>query len=362
MSAHDTDAPVLIMAGGTGGHIFPGIAVGGELRARGVPVVWLGGQHGLEQTLVPAAGFPLETLAFGGVRGKGLATRLMALPRLGIALLAARRLLRRLRPRSVLALGGYAAAPGGLAARTAGLPLVVHEQNRVPGMANRLLARHATRVLSGFADAFADARAEWVGNPVRVAIADLPAPERRLAGREGALRILVLGGSQGAQSLNGQLPAVFSRRGGHRAFEVRHQCGAAHVEATRRLYATAGIEATVDAFIDDMASAYAWADLAICRSGALTIAELCAAGVPAILVPFPHAVDDHQTCNAEAMTNAGAARLLPEGDGFLSRLGVAIDELTAQRGQLVAMAVAARTLARPDAARRIADVCLEVAA
>ncbi|HUD43209.1 MAG TPA: undecaprenyldiphospho-muramoylpentapeptide beta-N-acetylglucosaminyltransferase [Dokdonella sp.] len=353
-------APVLIMAGGTGGHIFPGIAVGAELRARGVPVVWLGGRIGLEQRLVPAAGFPLQTLGFGGVRGKGLATRLLALPRLFGAWLAARRLLHRLRPRSVLALGGYASAPGGLAARSLRLPLVVHEQNRVPGMTNRLLARHATRLLSGFADAFPDGRAEWVGNPVREAIAALPEPAIRLAGRSGPLRVLVLGGSQGAQSLNGRLPAVFGRYGG--ALDVLHQCGAAHVEATRAAYAASGVLARVEPFIDDMAAAYAWADLAVCRSGALTVAELCAAGVPAILVPFPHAVDDHQTRNAEAMVAVGAAECVAEGEGFAERVDHAFGPLVDARDRVAPMAAAARTLARPDAARRIADICLEVAA
>ncbi len=353
-------APVLIMAGGTGGHIFPGIAVGAELRARGVPVVWLGGRVGLEQRLVPAAGFPLQTLGFGGVRGKGLVTRLLALPRLLGAWLAARRLLRQLRPRSVLALGGYASAPGGLAARSLRLPLVVHEQNRVPGMTNRLLARHATRLLSGFADAFADGRAEWVGNPVREAIAALAEPALRLAGRTGPLRVLVLGGSQGAQSLNGRLPAVFGRYGD--GLEVLHQCGAAHLEATRAAYAASGVPARVEPFIEDMAAAYAWADLAVCRSGALTVAELCAAGVPAILVPFPHAVDDHQTRNAEAMVAVGAANLVAEGDDFSGRLDRALAVLIDARGRVTAMAAAARTLARPAAARRIADICLEVAA
>lgn len=354
------NAPVLIMAGGTGGHIFPGIAVGAELRARGVPVVWLGGRVGLEQRLVPAAGFPLRTLGFGGVRGKGLVTRMLALPRLLGAWLAARRLLRQLRPRSVLALGGYASAPGGLAARSLRLPLVVHEQNRVPGMTNRLLARHATRLLSGFADAFPTGRAEWVGNPVRESIAALPEPALRLAGRSGPLRVLVLGGSQGAQSLNGRLPAVFGRYG--EALEVHHQCGAAHVEATRAAYAASGVRARVEPFIDDMAAAYAWADLAVCRAGALTIAELCAAGVPAILVPFPHAVDDHQTRNAEAMVAVGAAECVAEGEDFAERLDRAFGPLIAARERAVAMAAAARTLARPDAARRIADICLEVAA
>lgn len=353
-------APIMIMAGGTGGHIFPGIAVARELERRGVPVVWLGGQVGLETKLVPQAGLPLESLAFAGVRGKGAATALLAPLRLLRAVLAARAILKRVRPRSVLSMGGYAAAPGGIAARLARIPLVVHEQNRVPGVTNRLLARFARRVLSGFADTFPGA--EWVGNPVRAEIAAIAAPAQRLAGRSGVLRVLVLGGSQGARSLNLLLPQVFQRRGSSLSLEIRHQCGARHLEKTREIYASADVEAAVEPFIDDMAAAYAWADLVVCRAGALTLAELCAAGLPAILVPFPSAVDDHQTRNAEVLVAADAARLVAEGDDFVKRLGHTLDELARDRAQLLAMANAARSLACPDAVIRIADVCLEVAA
>lgn len=353
------ERPVLIMAGGTGGHIFPGLAVAAELAARRVPVIWLGAHGGLETRLVPQHGVALETLSIGGLRGKGLATALRTPLRLLAAVRAARALLKRHAPRSVLSMGGYVAAPGGLAARLARIPLVVHEQNRIPGLTNRLLARFAQRVLTGFADALP--RAEWVGNPVRASIAALPAPAQRYAGRNGPLRVLVLGGSQGAASLNAQVPEMLRRRGTRIAVQVRHQCGEKHVEKTRAAYAAAGVEADVLSFVDDMAAAYADADLAICRAGALTIAELAAAGVPALLVPYPHAVDDHQTANAQAMVAAGAARLVGEGEDFVKRLGSAFDEI-AERGRLLAMADAARTLARPDAARRIAEICLEVAA
>lgn len=353
------ERPVLIMAGGTGGHIFPGLAVAAELAARRVPVIWLGAHGGLETRLVPQHGVALETLSIGGLRGKGLATALRTPLRLLAAVRAARALLKRHAPRSVLSMGGYVAAPGGLAARLARIPLVVHEQNRIPGLTNRLLARFAQRVLTGFADALP--RAEWVGNPVRASIAALPAPAQRYAGRNGPLRVLVLGGSQGAASLNAQVPEMLRRRGTRIAVQVRHQCGEKHVEKTRAAYAAAGVEADVLSFVDDMAAAYADADLAICRAGALTIAELAAAGVPALLVPYPHAVDDHQTANAQAMVAAGAARLVGEGEDFVKRLGGAFDEI-AERGRLLAMADAARTLARPDAARRIAEICLEVAA
>ncbi|MGH8172994.1 MAG: undecaprenyldiphospho-muramoylpentapeptide beta-N-acetylglucosaminyltransferase [Rhodanobacteraceae bacterium] len=351
-----TLGPVLIMAGGTGGHIFPGLAVADELRIRKTPVVWLGGRTGLETRLVPQHGLPLETLPIGGVRGKGLFAKLLAPLHLAHAVAVARGVLKRHAPRSVLSMGGYAAAPGGIAAWLARVPLIVHEQNRVPGVTNRLLARFASRVLTGFADAFE--HGEWVGNPVRASIAGVAPPAQRYAGRDGPLHLLVLGGSQGAQSLNAALPEVLRRRGTRLPVAVRHQCGAKHFEKARAAYMNAGIEADVVPFEDDMAAAYAWADLVICRSGALTLAELAAAGVPAILVPYPHAVDDHQTRNAEAMVAAGAARLVAEGDEFVKRLGAAFEAI-GDRAQLLAMAEAARSQAKPDAARRIADICLE---
>jgi UDP-N-acetylglucosamine--N-acetylmuramyl-(pentapeptide) pyrophosphoryl-undecaprenol N-acetylglucosamine transferase len=351
--------PVLIMAGGTGGHIFPGLAVADELRSRRTPVIWVGGIGGLEQHLVPQHGLRLETLPIAGVRGKGIVAKVFAPLRLVHAIVAAGGLLRRHAPRSVLSMGGYAAAPGGIAAWIARVPLIVHEQNRIPGVTSRLLARFAQRVLTGFADAFP--QGEWVGNPVRASIAEMPAPSARYAGRDGPLKLLVLGGSQGAQSLNAALPEVLRRRGSRLAVEVRHQCGAKHFEQARNAYMRANIEADVVSFEDDMAAAYAWADLVICRSGALTLAELAAAGVPAILVPYPHAVDDHQTKNAEAMVAVGGARLVAEGDDFVKRLGAAFEEI-GDRAKLLKMAEAARTLAKPFAGKRIAEACLEVTA
>ncbi len=358
-----TVAPVLIMAGGTGGHIFPGIAVAEELGARAVPVVWLGSERGLETRLVPRAGLPLHTLAIAGVRGKGALAALTAPFQLARAVVAAWRLLRRLRPRSALALGGFACGPGGLAAWLRGVPLVVHEQNSVPGLTNRVLARLARRRLCGFPNALPGA--EWVGNPVRRDIAALPPPDRRASADR--LRLLVLGGSQGAIGLNLALPAALATLPATARPQVRHQCGAQHLEATRRRYREAGVEAEVEPFIDDMAAAYAWADLAICRAGALTLAELCAVGLPAILVPFPAAVDDHQTRNAAVLVAAGAARLVAEGEHFDQRLRTVLGELlgdgvAACRARLATMARAARALARPEAAARIAAICLEAAA
>jgi UDP-N-acetylglucosamine--N-acetylmuramyl-(pentapeptide) pyrophosphoryl-undecaprenol N-acetylglucosamine transferase len=352
------NAPVLIMAGGTGGHIFPGIAVAQELERRKVPVIWLGGKTGLETRLVPQHGIALESIDISGVRGKGVGTMLRMPFKLAGAVLAARKLIRKHAPRSALALGGYAAAPGGIAARLMKVPLVVHEQNRIPGKTNRLLAKKATRVLSGFDGVFPGA--EWVGNPVRESIAKIALPEQRYEQRSGALKLLVLGGSQGAQSLNAALPEVLRRRGTKLPVAVRHQCGEAHFDKARNAYLAAGIDAEVVPFEKDMAGAYAWADLVICRSGALTLAELAAAGAPSILVPFPHAVDDHQTRNAEAMVAAGGALLVAEGADFAGRLGKAIESI-GDRARLLAMAKAARTLAKPDAAARIAQVCLEVA-
>jgi UDP-N-acetylglucosamine--N-acetylmuramyl-(pentapeptide) pyrophosphoryl-undecaprenol N-acetylglucosamine transferase len=356
-------APVLIMAGGTGGHIFPGLAVADALRAQGVPVLWLGAAGGLETRLVPPRGIALETLAVGGVRGKGLKTRLLAPLMLTRAVIAALGIVRRVRPRSVLSMGGYAAGPGGLAAWLLRRPLLVHEQNRVPGVTNAWLARMARRVLVGFADAFPpSAHAEWVGNPVRADIAALPPPADRFARRSGRARLLVLGGSLGARALNRVVPQALARMPLVDRPEVLHQCGARGIDETRAAYADAGVEACVQPFIEDMATAYASADLAVCRAGALTIAELCAAGLGALLVPFPFAVDDHQTRNAAAMHDAGAALLVQERDLDAQRLSTELQKLLNDRPALLAMAAAARTLARPDAASAIAARCLEVAA
>ena len=352
------NAPVLIMAGGTGGHIFPGLAVAAELRARGVPVLWLGSTGGLETRLVPQAGLPIETLSIGGVRGKGLLTLLMAPLRIARAVLASWRIVRRVRPRSALALGGFACGPGGLAARLARVPLVVHEQNSIPGATNRTLSHFAQKSLCGFSGALP--HGEWIGNPVRAEIAHVAPPARRWADRTGAMRLLVLGGSQGARALNERVPQALAQLS--QRPEVRHQCGAKFADAARDAYTNAGIEASVEPFIDDMAAAYAWADLVVCRAGALTLAELAAAGAGSVLVPFPFAVDDHQTANARAWVAAGAALLLPESEASAERLAALLGELLGNRARLLAMAQAARTLAKPEAAARIADVCLGVAA
>ena len=355
-----TNKPVLIMAGGTGGHIFPGLAVAEALSRRDVPVVWLGSQAGMENRLVPERGIPMETLAISGLRGKGLTTKLLLPLRLGKAVWEALRIVMRHQPRAVLSFGGYAAGPGGLAAWLRSRPLLVHEQNRAPGLTNRVLAKLATRVLCGFPDAFPNG--EWVGNPVRAEIAAVDAPEARLAGRAGPLRLLVIGGSQGARALNEALPDVIARLQKTCAIEVRHQCGRDNVDLTMAGYMRHSLSVSPEPFIEDMVAAYRWADLVVCRAGALTLAELAAVGLPAILVPLPTAADDHQTRNAEFLVERGAALLVAQGDAFRERLGDAVASLADHREKLLAMAQAARAMAKTDAAERVADAVLKEAA
>jgi UDP-N-acetylglucosamine--N-acetylmuramyl-(pentapeptide) pyrophosphoryl-undecaprenol N-acetylglucosamine transferase len=363
MSTAPDMRPVMILAGGTGGHIFPGLAVAHALQQRGVPVCWLGSEGGMETRLVPQHGIEIDTIAIHRMRGKGVGALLRTPARLFGAVRAARRVLRARRPRAVISFGGFAAGPGGLAARLAGLPLIVHEQNRAPGLTNRVLAKLAGAVLVGFPDTF-PGREQLVGNPVRAEIAALPSPEQRFAGREGPLRLLVLGGSQGARALNQAVPLALAQLHGRAdAWEVRHQCGETLREDAMRSYADAGVAATVEPFIADMAAAYAWADLVICRAGALTLAELCAAGVGSLLVPFPQAVDDHQTRNAQFLVERGAAQLLPQhvhdGGELAQRLSAPL-EILGQRADLLPLAQAARALARPDAADRVATTVMQM--
>lgn len=348
---------IMIMAGGTGGHVMPGLAVAQAMRARDWAVVWLGNPSGMEATLVPRHGIPMRWVRFGGVRGKGLLTRLV----LPLALLRAfwqsLRALRAVRPAVVLGLGGYIAFPGGMMAALLGVPLVLHEQNAVAGLTNRVLARVADRVLVAFPGALPDA--EWVGNPVRAEIAALPAPAERFAGRSGPLRLLVVGGSLGAKALNDTVPQALSLLPRGERPAVTHQSGRAHREALEDAYRHAGVDATLVEFIDDMAGAYACADLVICRAGAMTVAELAAAGVASVLVPFPHAVDDHQSANARYLSERGAALLLAQAQMTPDRLAGLIRELDRER--LLAMATLAREAARCDAAERVAGVCESVA-
>jgi UDP-N-acetylglucosamine--N-acetylmuramyl-(pentapeptide) pyrophosphoryl-undecaprenol N-acetylglucosamine transferase len=357
--------PVLVMAGGTGGHIFPGLAVADELRAQGVPVAWLGAAGGMETRVVPKHDIALHTVKVGGLRGKGMKTRLMAPLMLARALFDSLALLRKLRPRCVLSMGGYVAGPAGVAARLAGIPLVVHEQNAVAGYTNRKLASFAKRVLTGFPNVLPGA--EWVGNPVRASIAALPAPAVRFHARGGAPRLLVLGGSLGARTLNNAVPKALALLAAHDVRpDVVHQTGERGLQDAVDAYTAAGVAANVVPFIEDMAGAYEWADVVVCRAGALTVAELCAAGLEAVLVPFPHAVDDHQTANARAMVDVGGARIvtdasLNEADAARSLAQLLVD-LFADRAQILTAASASRTLAKPDAASTIARHCMEVSA
>ena len=355
--------PVLIMAGGTGGHVFPALAVAQVLRDRGVAVVWLGVPGSMESRLVPENGFPIEWVRVAGIRGKGLKAWMLAPGRIIKAVAQAIEVLRRVRPRSVLGAGGYVSGPGGIAAWLLRVPLLIHEQNAIAGMTNRWLARLASQVLEAFPGSFpAGVRARAIGNPVRADIAAMPPPQVRFAGRDQRSRLLIFGGSQGAQRLNSVVPQALACVAPENRPEVRHQAGARGLQAARAAYAQARVEADVLPFIDDMAAAYAWADLAVCRAGAMTIAELQAAGLGAILVPLPVATDDHQTKNAEAMVRTGAARLIQERDLTPERLGLALGELSADRASLLKMAEAARGSRVIDAASQLADLCIAAGA
>jgi UDP-N-acetylglucosamine--N-acetylmuramyl-(pentapeptide) pyrophosphoryl-undecaprenol N-acetylglucosamine transferase len=355
----DAGGPVLIMAGGTGGHVFPALAVAKVLRSRGIAVVWLGVPGSMESRLVPAQGFPIEWVRVAGIRGKGVLAWMLAPLRIANAVAQAIGVLRRVRPRSVLGAGGYVSGPGGIAAWLMRIPLLIHEQNAIAGMTNRWLARLATQVLEAFPDSFGPrVRASTIGNPVREDIAALATPAQRFAGRDGRARLLIFGGSQGAQRLNVVLPQALARLNPDTRPQVLHQTGERGLESTRAAYLAAQVEAQVLPFIDDMAKTYAWADLAVCRAGAMTVAELQAAGLGAIFVPLPIATDDHQTVNAAVMVSAGAARIIQERDLNPERLSDLIAELIADRARLLKMAEAARAGRSTDAATRLADLCI----
>jgi len=349
--------PVLIMAGGTGGHVFPALAVARELMARGVPVAWLGSHHGMEARLVSQAEIPFHPIRIRGLRGKGKLSWGLAPFKLMLAVAQALGIIARLRPRAALGMGGFASGPGGLSAWLLHCPLVLHEQNAAAGLTNRLLAPLARRVLCAFPSAFAKSgrSAKLVGNPVRQEIVQLAPPQQRLAERTGPLRVLILGGSQGAVALNALVPLALRILDNALPWEVWHQCGAGRGEVTQQAYANIAQTCRVDEFITDMASAYAWADLVVCRAGALTIAELTAAGVASVLIPFPQAVDDHQTRNAEYLVQAGAAVLLPQHQTNEQILASSLRELLLDRSKLREMACAARRLVKPGAAADVAD-------
>ena len=353
---------VLIMAGGTGGHVFPALAVAEELRERGIALAWLGTRRGIEADLVPAADFPLHFIDVVGLRGKsGVVAKLKAPFGLLKALWQAVGVVRSVGPQCVLGFGGFASGPGGLAARLLGVPLVIHEQNAVAGTTNRILQKLATRVLQAFPKALA--KGEHCGNPVRREISALEAPQTRLSLVEGRVpRVLVLGGSLGALTINQVLPKALALLVENKRPAVVHQCGQKHLEATRKAYEDAGVKAAVVAFVDDMAAAYGVADFVICRAGALTVSELTAAGLGALLIPYPHAIDDHQSENARWLVDNAAGLMMQQKEFNPEALATLLEELLANKQRLVAMAVAARALALPDAVNTVADVCEEVMA
>jgi UDP-N-acetylglucosamine--N-acetylmuramyl-(pentapeptide) pyrophosphoryl-undecaprenol N-acetylglucosamine transferase len=354
--------PILVMAGGTGGHVYPALAVARALEAQSQNIVWLGTHRGLEATVVPAAGIDVEWINVKGLRRKGAIALLVAPLQLVWALLQALAIILRCRPTAVLGMGGFVSGPGGLAAWLTRRPLVIHEQNAAAGLTNRLLARLARVVLQAFPGSFnSSVVVETVGNPVREDIAAVPLPADRYAKRQGPLRLLVLGGSQGALALNTTVPHALSKLSAPDRPTVRHQCGERTLDAARNAYAEHGVDAELIPYIEDMASAYAWADLVVCRSGALTVAELCAVGLPALFVPYPAAVDDHQTANARPMADAGAAVIIDESMLSAEVLAGQLREWLSSRDELQDKANKARGLARPNALVRITELCLEQA-
>lgn len=354
--------PVLIMAGGTGGHVFPALAVARLLRDRQCQVTWVGTRRGLESRVVPGNDFPIEWLSVSGLRGKSVLTLLLAPFRLLVALMQALAIVRRRRPAVVLGVGGFVTGPGGVAAWLLRKPLLIHEQNAIAGLTNRLLARLARDCLEAFPNSFPPhVRARCVGNPVRRDIATLPPPEQRLASRTDAVRVLVFGGSLGAARFNENVPRALAGLSPSQRPQVWHQAGERGHAQALDAYARAAVSARIEAFIDDMAAAYAWADLVICRAGALTVSELAAVGLAAILVPFPAAVDDHQTHNARYLTEAGAGILIPDGELTPERLARELTVLCGDRARLLDMARRARARAMPDAAETLVRAVIEAA-
>lgn len=349
---------VLVMAGGTGGHVFPGLALAAALRDRGFRVSWLGTERGIEASLVPRAGIELHTLPIAGLRGKGFMSRLLAPWRLAFSLWGALFLMLRLRPQVVVGFGGFASGPGGLMASALGRPLLIHEQNAVAGLTNRWLAKIAEQVFAGFPGSFPESvRYRTIGNPVRREIRQLPEPGQRWTGREGRLRLLVLGGSRGARTLNRIVPAALALGAMETRPQVRHQAGELTLDLALESYRGAGVDAEVTAFIENMPEAYGWADLVICRAGALTVAEIAAAGLPAIFVPYPHAVDDHQTENARFLVGAGAAWCIQDADLTPESLHGVLSGMN--RASLLDRAERARAEGSMDATGELVAACID---
>lgn len=349
---------LMVMAGGTGGHVYPAMAVADYLKSQGWKIVWLCTQGGMENRLIEGKGYDKAMINMQGVRGKGLLGWVLLPVKLAKAFNQSIKALQQHQPNVVLGMGGFAAFPGGLMAKLLGKPLVIHEQNSVAGLTNKVLAKFAARVLAAFPAAFGD-KALLVGNPVRTDIANLAAPEQRFAGHEGALRLLVVGGSLGAHALNEVVPQALAQLPAEKRPQVVHQAGVKHIDELKSNYEKAGVAADARAFIDDMADMYAWADFVICRAGALTVAEVSAAGIGSLMVPFPFAVDDHQTTNAAYLAEAGAAMLVQQKELSVEKLAGILRELS--REKCLDMAKRARALGKPEATADVAAICMEVA-
>jgi len=356
---------ILIMAGGTGGHVYPGLAVAHALQEKGFDVVWLGTRRGLEARVVPAAGIEVEYISISGIKGRGWWQWILAPARVVIAMTQAYKILRKRHPSMVLSMGGFVAGPGGLTAWLLGRPLVVHEQNAIPGLTNRILALFARRILTGFPGVFSRfPKTLNTGNPVRAAIGAVPEPAERLNKHTGPLRILVLGGSQGARRLNQVMADVMHLWRDERAPEIWHQCGERMFDETSKRYGqrlAARSNIRVVPFIEKMEQAYEWADLVICRAGAMTVAELACSGSASILIPFPFATDDHQTANANFLVERDAAVLIPESQLSIERMHEVLHELDQNRDVILQMAEHARACATPDATNTVSEICREVA-
>lgn len=348
--------PVMIMAGGTGGHVYPALAVADELKQRGVPVIWLGTKKGIEARLVPEAGIDVDWLGMSGLRGKGVLTLLLAPLKIIMACYQALKILNKRKPAVVLGMGGFVSAPGGLMAWLVRIPLLVHEQNAVPGMSNRILARIADKVMEAFPNSF-KINATQVGNPVRRDISSLPSPEERNKDRTGALRVLIFGGSLGAARLNELVPEACAKIIKNKDLIIRHQAGPGNFEQTRMNYSQLNLKAEVLEYINNMPEMYAWADVVICRAGAMTIAELAAAGVASILVPYPYAVDDHQTFNARYLSDEGAAILIKQSELNVETLVSEMEQM--DRNKTLEMSVKARLLGMPDSTRLVTEACIK---
>ncbi len=347
--------PVMIMAGGTGGHVYPALAVAQELINRGVPVVWMGTRKGIEARLVPQAGIEIEWLGMNGVRGKGVITLLLAPVKILIACTQALKILRKRKPAVVLGMGGFVSAPGGLMSKLARIPLLIHEQNAVPGMSNKLLAKLASKVMEAFPASF-KRNTQHVGNPVRAEISALDVPAKRLKERRGNIRLFVFGGSLGAARLNEIVPQACARIMSQTIFDIRHQAGPGNFNQARENYTSENVEAQVMEYVDDMAAMYNWADIVVCRAGAMTVSELAAAGVASILVPYPYAVDDHQTFNARYLSDNKAAILIQQKDLSVDRLVDVLQSL--DRRKILTMSENARQLGMPESTSLVVDACL----